>query len=132
MNIKSVIIETMPPKQMRYRTCGDWWFSASGTLRIQVADSGNWLYNMLVGIHEFIEVVLCTATGVTQKQVDRFDFTHQDDDDPGEHPKAPYHRQHMCALAVEMLLATFLGVSWRPYSAVLARTWKRTPVRNRA
>lgn len=129
--IRNVLIETLPPKSMRYRTCGDWFFSSPGYLRIQIADSGNWLYNMLVAIHELCEVFLCAAQGVTQKQVDRFDFAHQDDDDPGEHPRAPYHRQHMTAMGVEMILSAFLGVKWRIYSVALTKAWKKTPVKGK-
>jgi hypothetical protein len=124
--IRRVIMTVLPPGQMRYRTCGDWRFETPGVLLIEVADSGNWIFNLLVGIHELIEVFLCTAQGVTQKQVDRFDFQHQDDDDPGEHPKAPYHAQHMLAMSVEMLLSVALGVKWRPYSEALTKTWLKT------
>lgn len=132
LKIQRVSIDFLPPKMMRYRTVGDWFFSQPGYLRIQIADSGSWIYNMLVAIHELCEVFLCTAEGITQKQVDRFDFAHQHDDDPGEHPKAPYHRMHMLAMSVEMSLAVFLGVSWRPYSEVLTKTWKKTPVKKNA
>lgn len=132
LEIRSVSIEFIDPKAMRYASVGDWEISDNGALYISIADTGNWLYNTLVAIHEFVEVFLCTAQGITQKQVDRFDFAHQDDDDPGEHPKAPYHAMHMMAMAVEMMLATFLGVSWRPYSDVLTKTWKKTPKRKSA
>jgi hypothetical protein len=124
--IRRVIINTIPPEKARYRTVGDWKWEAPGVLAIDVCDSGNWLFNMLVAIHEFIEVFLCTAQGVTQKQVDQFDFAHQDDDDPGEHPKAPYHAQHMLAMSVEMLLSVALGIKWRPYSEALTKTWFKT------
>ena len=114
---------------MRYRTVGDWRFVAPGFLLIEIADTGNWIYNMLVALHELVEVFLCTAQGITQKQVDRFDFSHQDDDDPGEHPNAPYHAQHMIAMGIEMILATALKVKWRPYSESLTKTWMKTPKR---
>ena len=130
--IKSVIIETIPPKNMRYRTVGDWVFPSPGCLKIQVADTGNWVFNMLVAIHELIEVFLCTKQGVTEKQVDRFDFAHQDDEDPGSHPKCPCHDQHMIAMSVEMMLATVLGVKWRPYEDRLDRTWKKTPKKEKS
>jgi hypothetical protein len=132
LKILRVSIDFLPPKMMRYRTVGDWFFSQPGYLRIQVADTGNWIYGMLVAIHELVEVFLCTAQGVTQKQVDRFDFAHELDDDPGEHPRAPYHEQHMLALSVEMMLATVLGIKWRPYGDCLTRTWAKTPRKKHA
>jgi hypothetical protein len=127
--IRRVIISVIPPEQMRYRTCGDWYFETPGVLVIAIADSGNWIFNMLVALHEFSEVFLCTVQGVTQRQVDRFDFTHQDDDDPGEHPKAPYHHQHMAAMGIEMMASSLLGVKWRPYSEALTKAWSKTPKR---
>src|SRR5271168_124496 len=97
--ISRVTIEVVKPKEMRYRTVGDWFYSADPTfLVIQIADTGNWKYNFLVGVHELVEVLLCTNDGVTAKQVDRFDLAHQDDEDPGTHPKAPYHKQHLIAM----------------------------------
>lgn len=129
--IRSVSIETIPAKQMRYRTVGDWFFTGPGMLKIQVADTGNWVYNMLVAIHELIEVCLCTHKGIDQKRVDRFDMTHEDDEDPGSHPKAPYHDQHMLAMSVEMMLSVGFGIKWRPYEAVLEKAFAKTPRRKR-
>lgn len=126
--ITSVSVETLPPAKMRYRTVGDWFFRPddSSHLVIQVADSGNWVYNMLVAIHEFIEVFLCTVRGITQEQVDRFDTAHEGDPDPGSHPFAPYRDQHMMAMSSEMAVATSAGVKWRVYEAALEAAWKKT------
>src|SRR5580698_4092782 len=106
--ISSVKIETVSPKAMRYRTVGDWFFATPGCLTIQIADTGNWKYNLLVAVHELIEVILCQIARVTEKQVDRFDLAHQDDEDPGTHPKAPYHAQHLVAMGFEMTLAAIM------------------------
>ena len=127
--ITNVTIQTMAPEAMRYRTVGDWFYTADGALIIQVADTGNWTYNLLVAIHELIEVFMCAVRGITLKQVDSFDFAHEDDEDPGCHPKAPYHAEHMTAMGVEMVLAAALGVKWRIYEDALDATWKKTPKR---
>ena len=129
--IYNVKIETVSPKEMRYRTVGDWFFSGEGCLVIQVADTGNWLYNILVAIHELIEVILCQVAGITEKQVDRFDLAHQDDEDPGTHPKAPYHDQHMTAMGIEMILAAKTGVKWRKYEDTLERVYCKIPKRKK-
>jgi hypothetical protein len=126
----SIQIETKPPKEMRYRTVGDWFFTAQG-LTIQVADTGNWKYNILVAIHELIEVILCRDAGVTEKQVDKFDLAHQDDEDPGTHPKAPYGVQHLTAMGVEMILAACMGVKWRAYEESLDRIYYKIPKRKK-
>jgi hypothetical protein len=127
--VRSVSIETIPPKQMRYRTGGDWFFTEPGVLKIQVADTGNWIYNILVAIHELIEVCLCVHKGIGQKTVDRFDMTHEDDEDPGSHPKAPYHDQHMLAMSVEMMLSVAFGIKWRPYEDAIEKAFSKTPRR---
>jgi len=116
---------------MRYRTVGDWFETSPGCLNIQVADTGNWKYNLLVAVHELYEVLICRSDGVTEKQVDRFDLTHQDDEDPGTHPKAPYHKQHLAAMGVEMLLAALMGVKWRTYEDALDRIYYKIPKRKK-
>jgi hypothetical protein len=130
--IRSVKIETVPPKLMRYRTVGDWFFTMPGCLTIQVADTGNWIYNLLVAVHELVEVILCEIAGVSEERVSSFDLAHQDDEDPGAHPKAPYHDQHMTAMGIEMILAARAGVKWRIYEGVLDRIYYKIPKRKKS
>ncbi len=129
--IRNVKIETMKPKSMRYRTCGDWFFTEPGHLTIEVADTGNWIYNMLVAVHELIEVILCEIAGISEKRVSAFDLAHQDDEDPGTHPKAPYHDQHLTAMGIEMILAARAGVKWRIYEDALDRIYLKIPKRKK-
>lgn len=128
--IGNVYINVVPPASMRYRTVGDWFFDGTDLI-IKVADTKNWRYNLLVAIHELIEVFLCTDKGITSKQVDRFDFSHENDEDPGSHPKAPYQAQHLIAMGVEMMLAAVLGVKWRVYEAAIEKAWSKTPRRKK-
>lgn len=129
--IQQVHVEIVPAKCMRYRTVGDWLFLSPGCLMIRVADTGNWKYNILVAIHELIEVVLCRDSGVKEKQVDRFDLAHQDDEDPGTHPKAPYRIQHLTAMGVEMIMAACMGVNWRVYEDALDAIYYKIPKRKK-
>lgn len=129
--IKAVRLEIISPTGMRYRTVGDWFWTSEGFLTIQVADTGNWKYNILVAVHELVEVVLCKNDGVTEKQVDKFDLAHQDDEDPGTHPKAPYGRQHLIAMGVEMTLAALMGVKWRVYEDALEGIYYKIPKRKK-
>lgn len=126
--IRSVIIDATDPSLMRYHTAGDWVFLGD-ELAIEVADTGDWRYNCLLAIHELIEVLLCTSEGISQKTVDRFDFAHQDDDDPGSDPKAPYARQHLVALGIEMVLCASLDIPWRIYEEAVETTLQKTPVK---
>lgn len=129
--ICSVKIETVSPKAMRYRTVGDWFFTAPGCLTIQVADTGNWKYNLLVAVHELVEVILCKVKGISEKSVDKFDLAHQDDEDPGTHPKAPYGAQHLTAMGIEMILAALMGVKWRVYEEALDAIYYKIPKRKK-
>jgi hypothetical protein len=58
---------------------------------------------------------------VSQAAVDRFDQAYEprrkpgDDSEPGDDPKAPYHREHMFASKVERMLANHLNVNWGAY-----------------
>lgn len=108
--IKRVVIEAVPHNDQRYNTIGDWFFEQSNAvydtekLVIRVSDTGNWKWNMTIALHEFVEAVLCTCDGVTQEQVDEFDTKwqpHDEVEEPGEDPKAPYHLYHTIAVDLE-------------------------------
>lgn len=121
--IDKIIIRYIPHKQQRYDTVGDWYFHKYHVIReidekqesfeqtelvIRVSndhpDYPTQADQEAVALHELFEVLLCNHAGVTQKQVDDFDFAHASTiDEPGENPEAPYHVQHMMADVVERL-----------------------------
>lgn len=45
----------------------------------------------------------------------QFDLAHLDSDDPGMLPDAPYHKEHILATAIEMLVAQALDIDWDEY-----------------
>lgn len=126
--------------EQRYETSGDWWFDhEAGVLRIRVSNMNDWRYEMAVATHELVEALLCIHDGVQPGEVDDFDKEFEDarrnvssmcdegsmefrgkeipwDSEPGDHPDAPYHRQHCFATAVERLLIAALGCSWSAYT----------------
>lgn len=120
MSHRRIIIETIDFDQRRYPTQGDWFYDADGNLIIQVI-SEEVLPNVkmdilapenfLIALHELIEVMLCRANGITQEQVDEFDFAFKGDGEPGDQPDAPYRAQHRKAMIAEHLVADWLGVS---------------------
>lgn len=109
----NISIKTIPMKEQRYKTCGDWKFDKNGDLEILVSDCNNWCYEIIIAIHELVEVVLCKHKGITQKQVDDFDMSEYglSLEEPGLDLKAPYFEQHAIALKVEELLYEPLGVN---------------------
>lgn len=116
MNVR---IEVIPHAKQRYNTLGDWLFEGDD-LVIRVSASGDWRSDMLVAIHELVEVVLCKADGVTQEVVDAFDMSHPDSEEPGDEPNAPYRDQHCHALAVERMVAAAMKYSWQHHDDITA------------
>lgn len=112
-----IVIETLPRGNMRYPTLGDWVVTADEML-IQVAEApeegDGWAgpYDpRLIAIHELVEAWLCQDEGVTQAEVDRFDFAFKGEGEPGDDPYSPYRRQHRKAALIEHMLASFFGLS---------------------
>ena len=95
---------------------GDWWWDPDDTLQMRVSTLPDWRYSMLIAIHELIEALLCRAHGVTAEAVDAWDMgPGKEMDEPGDDPRAPYHREHDFALCLERLLAHEIGVDWNAY-----------------
>jgi len=83
---------------------------------MRVSTLPEWRYSMLIAVHELIEALLCRAHGVTTEAVDAWDMgPGKEMDEPGDDPRAPYHREHDFALCVERLLAHEIGVDWNAY-----------------
>ena len=122
MNVK---IEIIPHSEQRYPTVGDWFFDGEGNLTIKISALNDWRKEMLIALHELVEVLKCKHDGVTQEQVDRFDIVFEkarqdgNDDEPGDDPKAPYVKQHCLATGIERVMAAELGVSWKEYEEIL-------------
>jgi hypothetical protein len=112
-------VTTIPHEEQRYPTAGDWWWDGD-TLEMRVSTLPDWRYGVLVTVHELVEAVLCKAHGVTAEAVDAWDTgIGKDIDDPGDDPRAPYHREHRAASALERRLARDLGVNWDAYNDAL-------------
>jgi hypothetical protein len=114
-------METIPHSAQRYNTCGDWEINPDVSIEIRVSDMQNEDYAFLVAIHEAIEVWLCRKRGVTEDAVNAFDIAYEenrpegDESEPGDHPDAPYRKEHFFATSIERLVAAELGVDWAEY-----------------
>jgi hypothetical protein len=122
---RKVIIETVPYEDMRYPTCGDWFYDDYDNLRIIVADLGNEYYEYLIADHELREAMLCKRFGVSEKSVTQFDVNfeceRQEGDqkknaEPGDDKRAPYYKYHQWATKVEKMTARWLGITWKKYN----------------
>lgn len=116
----NIVIKTIPHNAQRYDTCGDWRFNGE-TLEIYVSECGEWRYEFLVAMHEAIEAMLCKHHGVKEEAVTAFDMVYEaqrkldDISEPGDSPKAPYHREHRYATDIELFLAHEFSVDWSEY-----------------
>lgn len=121
-----ITIDIIPHSEQRYPTVGDWlWFGDD--LMIHVSDLGDWKQEALIGIHEAIEALLCRDRGITQDDIDNFDFEFEANrevgnamvgiahEEPGDDVDAPYRKEHFFATSIERLLAAELGVDWAEY-----------------
>jgi hypothetical protein len=131
-----IYIDTIPHAEQRYPTVGDWKFAAEGgaitklgltkeVLNIKVSEMDNLDYEFLVGLHEMIEAYLCFKRGVPEEAITDFDkmfeATRPEDntDEPGDHPNAPYRKEHFFATSIERLVAAELGVDWFEYDKIV-------------
>lgn len=120
-----IIIETIPHQNHRYTTVGDWFYDNEGTLQIKVSSLSDWRREMLIAVHELVEVLTCKHDGVSQEVVDKFDKNfeanrHPDnEDEPGDEPEAPYVKQHCLATGIERILAQQWDVNWKEYEREL-------------
>lgn len=134
MSILHISIASIPHNQQRYDTCGDWKteiIDGIETVLITVSNLSSRREMLLVVIHELIEMALCEAEGVSSEEVDNFDLHYCGDGlplEPGDHPEAPYYKQHQFASGIERILAAEMGVDWLTYSRHIEELEYNQPV----
>jgi len=105
----------------------DWFWDENGDLQVRVAPMSDWRREVLLGIHEAVEALVCKHTWVSQEAVDNFDReydnTHATDCNGGDDPLAPYDRAHTLATCCERALAFALDVQWGDYDRELSTTY---------
>ena len=116
----NIEIKTIPDKEQRYDTVGDYW-KKDGVDEIRVSSISNRQYEFLIAIHEMIEQFLCESAGITDEEITKFDLEYEakrkkgDASEPGEDTYAPYRKQHMFAEKMERLMAQECGIDWDEY-----------------
>lgn len=116
----NIHIKAVPHGKQRYDTLGDWFYEADGALHIRVTQLGDWRMEFAIALHEMVEFALCRVAGISQQQVDDFDFG-SDFNEPGDDPEAPYHREHVLATGIEYIVLALLGVDAKDYEAKCQR-----------
>lgn len=118
-------LQTIPHSNQRYDTVGDYWTDEDGCDQIRVSEMGNPDFEFLVSIHEQIEQHLTRKRGISEESITAFDKAYEanrpegDESEPGDHPMAPYRKEHFVATNIERILAAELNVDWAVYDHVV-------------
>jgi hypothetical protein len=116
-------IETVPHEEQRYPTVGDYW-AEDGVEQVRISKMADWRYEILVTVHELVEMAITKHRGIAEEAITAFDVAFEKDreagavfGEPGDQPAAPYRREHFFATNLERLLAAELDVDWFEYDA---------------
>lgn len=134
----TIKLKSIPHKNQRYDTCGDWVWPRKRKLRITVSHLSHESYELLVGLHELIEAMLCKKLGVSADDVDRWDEEYEKartvlmeegvkaffhcgceitaTSEPGDDIHCPYGPMHKTATRCEKEIAKALQVVWKDYN----------------
>ena len=104
--IKEINIKVIPYREQRYETYGDYWFDENKVLQVRASSEDNngrpfdsrFIYGII--LHELFELGVVQYRNISIDKIEEFDKAYLGSD-PGSHPEAPYHKEHMKALAVE-------------------------------
>jgi hypothetical protein len=119
----NIVVKSIPTKDHRYATLGDYWTDPDGTLQFRVSSEFSQKAQVLLLLHEMAEAFLCQNDGISFLSIDEFDkaFERRLDEppesEPGDDPACPYRVQHRRAENIERLMADFMRVEWPRYVA---------------
>ena len=120
--IKGITVKFLDYKDMRYPTVGDYEMVEGDILEFRIAKSGNSIYDRIVLIHEMGEQLMSEFKGVTNEQIDEFDFAYEKNrpegnmDEPGDDPNCPVQIEHSIMTAVERILCACMNIPWKTYN----------------
>jgi hypothetical protein len=98
--IKKIVIKYKPANNLRYATWGDY-YTKRRTIHIDVLEDLPNDLRFAITMHELVEKYLCDKAGITDKQIDDWDFSYPDAKEPGEISGCPYFEQHARAMDIE-------------------------------
>jgi hypothetical protein len=115
-------IETIPHHEQRYPTVGDYWCDEQGVEQIRVSQMVDWRYEVLVAVHEIVEMALTRQRGISEEHITEFDKEFENNKErgavtgeAGDNVNAPYRKEHFFATNLERLFAAELNVDWFEY-----------------
>jgi hypothetical protein len=127
-----ITIELIDHKAQDYDTAGNYKAISKHCWYVTISRMQDWRYSILVLIHEIIEMALTFHHDIKWEDIDAFDISNSEMEDPGACPKAPYHKEHMSAEKIERCMAFLLGVNWPEYEAALRKLRRKEPEQSSA
>ena len=124
MKINKLMFEVIDHEDQRYPTVGDFFVDNNGILRIYVSKLGNNKMELLVLLHELVEVLLTEEHNIPEPMITKFDVEYEDArqqgdlSEPGDCSMAPYKNEHCFATGIERLMCSMLNVDWLEYEKV--------------
>lgn len=112
--MRKIVVETIPHKNQRYPTVGDW-FTRKGISRFRISKLPDWRWEFLVMIHELIEWALCQHERISEPGITAFD-----ENSKKTARAAPI--RWMPSRAIIPTPRTESSTSWRPRSNACSRT----------
>ncbi len=94
-------------------------------------------YVFLVALHELVEYELCRMKGICDERVVDFDKKfekerlvglHEEWEEPGDDPRAPYRKEHQFATMIERMVAQKLAVKWSEYGKTVTALGPRPKI----
>jgi hypothetical protein len=125
--MRDINIKFIPQEEQRIAgQIGDYW-ETSTSIEFRITRLDNPAHSMAVLLHELHEKFRNDQLGVPDADVDEFDITHPELDDPGLSSAAPYHKAHMEADALERLFIILTGNEWNEYENAVNALFGATP-----
>jgi len=121
--IREVSIKLVPASEIRNHDLGDYWFE-NNVLQIRVVELPEYSHSMLIAIHELVEAFMTDYQGIKEEDINKFDALYDAErvtgihihDEPGFDNRACYRDHHTLCTAIEMMICSFLKISWKDYN----------------
>jgi hypothetical protein len=126
-----IVVKSVPHKDHRYPTIGDYFIDRESNLQIRVSQELDLKYRFLVILHELIEAFLCQSRGISFDLIDQYDIAYElqhpnNLDEPGETEDSPYRNEHNFATYIEKVVARELDVDMEEYNKACEALLKET------
>lgn len=123
-----IVIETIPHKEHRYNTCGDYWIEKDGTIQVRISKMKD-KYVQAVILHELYELFSVINKKISIKKIDIFDTAFEvlrekypkliGEQEPGNMISAPYFQEHQDATVIERFFCKNNNIDWNKYEQTI-------------